>query len=49
MNSLGGMEIPLNAPAGNSQKKRLETRYGRNASDFPAPLDVPEALNKNAN
>ena len=49
MDDLGGMEIPLNAPAGNSQNKRLETRFGRNASDFPAPLVVPEAINKNAN
>ena len=49
MADLGGMEIPLNAPAGNSQNKRLETRHGRNASDFPAPLVVPESLNHNAN
>jgi N-acetylglucosamine-6-sulfatase len=49
MDDLGGMEIPLNAPAGNSQNKRLETRHGRGASDFPAPLVVPEPINKNAN
>lgn len=49
MDDLGGMEVPLNAPAGNSQNKRLETRHGRNASDFPAPIVVDQPINFNAN
>ncbi len=49
MDDLGGMEIPLNAPNNRSQNKRLETRHGRSASDFPAPLVVEEPLNFNAN
>ena len=49
MDELGGMEIPLNAPSNQSNNKRLETRHGRRASDFPAPLVVEEPLNTNAN
>lgn len=49
MDELGGMEIPLNAPNNRSQNKRLETRHGRQASDFPAPLVVEEPINQNAN
>jgi len=49
MDDLGGMEVPLNAPSGNSQNKRLETRHGRNASDFPAPIVVDQPINFNAN
>lgn len=49
MDDLGGMEVPLNAPAGNSQNKRLAPRGGRSASDFPAPIVVDEPINFNAN
>jgi len=49
MTALGGMEIPLNAPGGSSQNKRLETRHGRSASDFPAPLVVEEPVSRDAN
>lgn len=49
MDALGGMEIPLNAPSPGSNNKRLETRHGRRASDFPAPLVVEEPINFNAN
>mgnify|MGYP002629484412 CR=1 FL=1 len=48
MADLGGMEIPMNQPAGRSQNKRLRTRSGDNASDFPTAIVVPESLNKNA-
>jgi len=48
MASLGGMDIPMNQPRGNSQNKRLRTRNGDNASDFPSDLVVDEPLNRNA-
>ena len=49
MDDLGGMEVPLNAPAGNSQNKRLAPRGGHSASDFPTPIVVDEPINFNAN
>ena len=47
MAELGGMEIPLNAPRGNSQNKRLRGRGGKKAADFPEPLvmDAPQHTN----
>jgi len=48
MADLGGMDIPMNQPRGSSQNKRLETRGGDRAADFPKALVVPEPLNKNA-
>ncbi len=47
MAELGGMEIPLNAPRGNSQNKRLRGRGGKKAADFPEPLvvDAPQHVN----
>ncbi|MCA9259675.1 MAG: DUF4976 domain-containing protein, partial [Planctomycetales bacterium] len=36
MDDLGGMDIPLNAPLGGSQNKRLRSRGGDHAADFPA-------------
>jgi len=48
MTDLGGMELPLNAPAGNSMNKRLRTRGGDNANDFPGAMVNDEPLNKNA-
>ena len=47
MDELGGMEIPLNAPSGWSQNKRLRKRGGDKAGDFPEPfvLDQPEHTN----
>ena len=44
----GGMFIPLNQPAGGSMNKRLGSRGGAKASDFPPSLVVPEPLNKSA-
>jgi N-acetylglucosamine-6-sulfatase len=49
MAELGGMEVPLNPPAGNSQNLRLKARGGDKASDFPTPLVVDQPINTNAN
>jgi len=48
MDELGGMDIPLNQPRGGSQNKRLKTRGGKQASDFPDKLVVDAPLNLNA-
>ena len=48
MEELGGMEIPLNAPRGGSQNKRLRSRDGERAADFPDPLVLDAPLNRNA-
>lgn len=48
MAELGGMEIPLNAPRGNSSNKRLAPRGGQQSADFPGPLVVEEPINSNA-
>ena len=49
MDELGGMEVPLNAPIGNSQNVRLRPRGGDKAADFPRPLVVDQPANTNAN
>ena len=49
MAELGGMEIPLNAPFGGSANKRLRTRGGDKAADFPKAFVVDKPLNENAN
>ncbi|MCX6630442.1 MAG: DUF4976 domain-containing protein, partial [Candidatus Solibacter sp.] len=48
MAELGGMEIPLNAPLGESNNKRLRTRGGERAADFPAPFVVEQPIHQNA-
>ncbi len=48
MDELGGMEIPMNQPRGNSMNKRLRSRGGQEASDFPNNTVVDEPLNKRA-
>ena len=48
MDELGGMEIPMNQPRGNSMNKRLRSRSGQEASDFPNNTVVDEPLNKRA-
>ena len=48
MRELGGMEVPLNQPKGNSANKRLRSRGGQHASDFPDPLVVDKPLNFDA-
>lgn len=49
MAELGGMDIPMNQPQGNSQNKRLRSREGDKAAEFPADFVVEEPLNNNAN
>jgi N-acetylglucosamine-6-sulfatase len=44
----GGMFIPLNQPRGSSQNKRLRSRQGDRAADFPVDLVVDEPLHRNA-
>ena len=48
MGELGGLSIPLNAPRGNLQNKRLRSRGGKEAADFPEPLVLDEPVNRNA-
>ncbi len=48
MAELGGMAIPLNAPRGNSQNKRLRSRAGKKAGDFPEPFVLDEPIHRNA-
>ncbi len=48
MDELGGLSIPLNAPRGNLQNKRLRGRGGKKAADFPEPLVVDGPANRNA-
>lgn len=48
MAELGGMEIPLNAPRGRSQNKRLRSRGGKKAAEFPGPFVLDEPINRNA-
>jgi N-acetylglucosamine-6-sulfatase len=49
MADLGGMEIPLNQPKGGVNDKRLRSRGGDSAADFPQPFVVDEPLNTDAN
>ncbi len=49
MAELGGMEIPINAPFGGSENKRLRSRGGDKAADFPKALVVDKPVNQNAN
>jgi N-acetylglucosamine-6-sulfatase len=48
MDEMGGANIPLNRPRGNSSNKRLERRGGSEASGFPEALVVEEPPNRNA-
>jgi N-acetylglucosamine-6-sulfatase len=43
------MEIPLNQPKGGSANKRLRSRGGQHAADFPDPLVVDKPINQDAN
>jgi N-acetylglucosamine-6-sulfatase len=49
MAELGGMEIPLNQPKGGINDKRLRSRGGDDAAEFPTPMVVEEPLNQDAN
>jgi len=44
----GGMDIPMNQPAGRSQNKRWLDKGGRQSADFPKSLVVEEPINKQA-
>ncbi len=48
MHDLGGMELPLNQPLGGSANKRLRSRNGKHAADFPEPLIVDKPINNDA-
>ncbi len=48
MADLGGMAIPMNAPRGNSQNKRLRRRGGKKAAEFPEAFVLDEPANRNA-
>lgn len=48
MEELGGMEIPLNEPAGRSQNLRLRSRGGQEAADFPDTMVVDQPPNAGA-
>lgn len=48
MANLGGMDIPMNQPRGNSQNKRLRSRDGDRAADFPGDMVLDQPINKNA-
>ena len=49
MAQLGGMEIPLNQPAGGINNKRLRSRGGEHGTEFPEPTVVDKPINQNAN
>ena len=46
MADLGGMDIPMNPPKGNSNNKRYRARGGESAADFPANVVTDHALKK---
>jgi N-acetylglucosamine-6-sulfatase len=48
MDEMGGSNIPLNRPRGNSSNIRLRSRGGEQGADFPAPMVVDEPPNRNA-
>ncbi|MEM9367211.1 MAG: sulfatase [Planctomycetota bacterium] len=44
----GGMDIPMNQPAGNSQNKRWDDKGGNDSANFPAAMVVDEPINRQA-
>jgi N-acetylglucosamine-6-sulfatase len=44
MDDLGGLQIPMNPPRGSQQNKRLRSRGGVEAADFPEAFIVDEPL-----
>ncbi|WP_391575338.1 sulfatase family protein [Aureliella helgolandensis] len=44
----GGMDIPMNQPAGRSSNKRWAERGGAHAADFPSAMVVDEPINRQA-
>ena len=49
MAEFGGMEVPLNPPAGGSNNIRLRERGGERAADFPPSMVVERPVHQNAN
>jgi N-acetylglucosamine-6-sulfatase len=49
MDELGGMNIPLNRNNGRSNNKRLRSRNGDKAANFPSNTVLDKPVNKNAN
>lgn len=49
MEELGGLQIPLNPPLGGSANKRLRSRGGEHAADFPRAFVVDQPINRDAN
>jgi N-acetylglucosamine-6-sulfatase len=49
MADLGGMDVPMNAPQGGFNNKRLLQRDGEKAADFPSDFVVDEPINRDAN
>ena len=47
MAELGGMNIPMNQPRGNSANKRLRSRGGDEAANFPKDLVLDEPAKRN--
>ena len=43
------MDIPMNAPRGGFNNKRLLQRDGEKAADFPGDFVVDEPINRDAN
>jgi N-acetylglucosamine-6-sulfatase len=48
MEEMGGMDIPMNQPRGRSQNKRLRSRGGDRAADFPGAVVLEKPVNRNA-
>ncbi len=48
MTELGGMAIPLNAPRGRSQNKRLRSRGGKKGADFPSQMVLDQPVHRDA-
>ena len=48
MTAMGGMAIPLNGPRVGPRNKRLLSRGGEEAADFPRALLVEEPINTSA-
>ena len=46
MGELGGMDIPMNAPRGRSQNKRLKSRDGDMSANFPVDMVLEKPVNK---
>ena len=48
MTEMRGMDIPMNQPRGSSQNKRLRSRDGNRAANFPKAFVADKPINRNA-